>query len=224
MPVSDQWYSALSQKLGVTPDQKTLGFFRAWGTVENVNPAYNNPFGIMDNGKPAQYATAEEGQAATASLLNRRYQYIPISLKRGQPDAAISVLVQSQWNGNGHYGAKASRGSGLRDFRTSSVYRVWKQQGGAPTIAGGGIAGDTSPVANVLSGVNDLGKLTSTVSSKDFWVRTGFAAAGVAFTIVGLAVLIGKQSQVLSGASKLVAGFATNKGKTAGQVAQAVSS
>ena len=194
MPVPDEWYTGLGSNLGLTNSPTQLSFWRAWGTLENVNPAYNNPFGILGpDGKPARYATPAMGQAATADLLQRKYPRIVKDLSQDRADVAIATLTQSAWNGAGHYGAR--RGDAVRgyviDVSQSSVYKTWVRQGGPAVQTAAG-----RPVANPkpsgpLDALHSLEKLGSTLSSGDFWRRALLGVGGVALIAVGLSVSLG---------------------------------
>lgn len=220
MPVQDVWYQQLAARLGVPADKQpaALGMLHAWGTLENVNPAYNNPYGIMQDGVLAKFPTPQAGQEATAALLtSKRYRGITQSLQKGKPQQAIALLVNSPWNGSGHYGARSGNPvtGYVLDYKKSSVYKTWLREGNtAPPgdYTGPGFAGGSAGLRDAASAVGDLAtapaRLAGAVLNRDLWVRVAEGAAGVALIVLALIILNEKK----------IAGVASTVGKLAVKV------
>ena len=216
----DSYYEEVLSQLGAPASASNLKLLQTWGRLEDVAPGYFNAFGIINQTTkaPARYADATAGADATASLLSRRYPKVTAALKQDNAEQALYEIVQSPWNVY-HYGASVlatKRGySGLYyDYKTSSLYRLYKQAGGQttdtlnpPTYT----ASDIAPKSgNPLS---DIADFFNKASKPELWRRTGLVLAGVVLVFIGGEIALTGSSGTLRKAGKLGFNLASPGGK-----------
>ena len=243
----DSYYTQVLNNLNAPVTAGNLAVLKAWGSLEAVNPTYHNAFGIIDTSTkyPARWADVNTGAAQTATFLKasgkgKRYSKIIASLQQDNAEQAVYEIVQSPWNVY-HYGAPVinSTAPGLHyDYRQSSLFKVWQQQGARPTgnlnpdiithVTGGGIDWNPLHIKGPHGSIIDLGKNPfggfAWLSNKEFWRRTALIGGGSVAVIIGGILLLGG-SKTLREAGKVGLSLAgSGEAKVAANALKGVSS
>lgn len=171
------WAITVLLEMGINPNRGNIAGLAAQMKLEDVNPAYNNPFGLKVNGRLLRFTNWHDAVKETAKTLNSNPRLVT-ELLSGNASCSgyANALQHSDYEGiapsakeaNVAYGAAIGKVCMiLGDVKVSRSYQqILNSSGGAAKPEGH----LPNPFGSIAAAIEELAKIFGFFTSGKFWL------------------------------------------------------